>query len=48
MLVLLALGGITFVVWMARLGLSFLDQEQVASVRMSVKRGESALRIGKK
>jgi len=45
--VLLALGGITFVVWMARLGLSFLDQEQVASLRMSVKRGKDAVRIGK-
>ena len=47
MLVLLALGGITFVVWMAMLGLSFLDQEQVASLRMSVKRGKDAVRIGK-
>lgn len=46
MLVLLALGGITFVVWVTMVGVSFLDQEPVASLRMSVKRNEPAVRDG--
>ncbi|MDR4471321.1 MAG: hypothetical protein R3B11_18785 [Nitrospira sp.] len=46
MLVLLALGGITFVVWVTMVGVSFLDQEPVASLRMPVKRNEPAVRDG--
>ncbi|MBS0171025.1 MAG: hypothetical protein JSR62_11775 [Nitrospira sp.] len=46
MLVLLALGGITSVVWVAVLWLSFLDEKQIASSQMSVKRRTIAVRDG--
>lgn len=47
MFVLLALGGITFVVWAAVLWLSFLDHKQVASLRRPVTRSKNVVRTGK-
>ncbi|HNA25569.1 MAG TPA: hypothetical protein PLI01_02160 [Nitrospira sp.] len=47
MLVLLALGGITCVVWMAMLWLSFFDDRQIVLLRTPVKRSRHAVRDGK-
>lgn len=41
MLVLLAVGGITCVVWGTMLWLSFLDEKQVGLLRRPVKRGKT-------
>lgn len=46
MLVLLALGGITFVVWVMMVWVSFLDENQVASLLVPVKRSKQAVRDG--
>lgn len=46
MLALLALGGITCVVWGAMLWLSFLDEKQVGLLGMPVKRSKNAVRDG--
>lgn len=46
MLVLLALGGITFVVWVMMVGVSFLDENQAASLLVPVKRSKQAARDG--
>lgn len=46
MLVLWALGGITCVVWAARLWWSSLDENQIASLRISVKRSKNTVRDG--
>lgn len=47
MLVLWVLGGITCVVWAARLWWSSLDEGQIALLRMPVKRSKHATRDGK-
>ncbi len=47
MLVLLSLGGITLVVWVVMVWVSFLDPHQVASLRVPVKRSKQVVRDGK-
>lgn len=46
MLVLLALGGITFVVWVMMVWVSFLDESQVASLLVPVTRSKQTVRDG--
>jgi len=44
MLVMLAVGGITCVVWGTMLWLSFLDEKRVGLLRRPVKHGKNAVR----
>jgi hypothetical protein len=46
MLVLLAVGGITCVVWGTMLWLSFLDEKQVGLLRRPVKRSQTPFETG--